>query len=96
MMTRLCNAVVQMQDAQMTYAALANHRSATLGLFGIPIAACAIPTQCQQAPAAGIDTPEQHELALLPNVLSGPLNGDKQTDLLRLVYYVVEGRSNHA
>ena len=25
-MTRLCNAVVQMQDAQMTYAALANHR----------------------------------------------------------------------
>ncbi len=26
MMTRLCNAVVQMQDAQMTYAALANHR----------------------------------------------------------------------
>ncbi len=26
MMTRLYNAVVQMQDAQMTYAALANHR----------------------------------------------------------------------
>ena len=70
--------------------------SATLRLLGIPIAACAIPNQCQQAPAAGIDTPEQHELALLPDVLSGPLNGNKQTDLLRLVYYVVEGRSNHA
>ena len=25
-MTRLCNAVVQMQDAQMNYAALAHHR----------------------------------------------------------------------
>ena len=40
--------------------------------------------------------PEQYELALLPDVLSGPLNGDKQTDLLRFVHYVVEGRSNHA
>ena len=79
----------------MTYAALANHRQPHL-LLGIPTAACATPNQCQQAPAAGVDVPEQHELALLPDVLSGPLNGDKQTDLLQLVHYVVEGRSNHA
>ena len=95
-MTHFYNAIVQTQDAQMTYAALANHRQPHLRLLGIPIAACAIPSQCQQDPAAGIDIPEQHELALLPDLFSGPLNGDKQTDLLRLVHYVVEGRSNHA
>ena len=91
-MTRLYNTVMQMQDAQMTYAALANHRQPHLDCLAFLLQLVLY----QQAPAAGIDIPEHHELALLADILLRPLNSDKRTDLLRLVHCVVEGRSNHA
>ena len=63
----------------MTYATLANHRQPHLDCLAYLSQLVLYQINFQQAPAAGIDTPEQHELAFLPDVLSGPLNGNKQT-----------------
>ena len=56
--------------------------ASTLGLFGLLVAACTIPDECLQAPTAGIDIPQRHELAFLPNVFPGSVNGHKQANLL--------------
>ncbi|KAL3154348.1 hypothetical protein ABBQ32_013828 [Trebouxia sp. C0010 RCD-2024] len=73
------------QDAQMTYAALANHRQPHLDCLAYLSQLVLYQINVSKLPLL-----EQHELALLPDVLSGPLNGDKQTDLLRLVHYVLK------
>ena len=70
--------------------------ASTLGLFGLLVAACTIPDKCLQAPAAGTDIPQWHELAFLPNVFPGSINGHKQANLLRPFHYAVEGRCNFA
>ena len=56
--------------------------ASTLGLFGLLVAACTISDECLQAPTAGIDIPQRHELAFLPNIFPGSVNGHKQANLL--------------
>ncbi|DBA77964.1 TPA: hypothetical protein ACH3X1_009124 [Trebouxia sp. C0004] len=80
------------QDAQMSYAALANHRQPHLDCLAY----------LSQLVLYQINVSKLPLLALIYQnntswmFFRDPLNGDKQTDLLGLVYYVVEGRSNHA
>ncbi|DBA83811.1 TPA: hypothetical protein ACH3X1_006334 [Trebouxia sp. C0004] len=69
------------QDAQMTYAALANHRQPHLDCLAYLSQLILYQINVSKLPVS-IDTPEQHELALLPDVLPRPLHGNEQAELL--------------
>ena len=80
----------------MTYAALANHRQPHLDCLAYLSQLVLYQLNVSKLPLLPLIHQNNYELAFLPDVFTGPLNGDKQTDLLRLVHYVVEGRSDHA